>query len=167
MTTQLQDIKDRLSKIESDTAEARKMLEKVETGTKNAGPWRPENDSVAYRVIYDGLKQIWTVKTCRVFHSLPDCITYIELGAYFRTEAEALEVATQRQFFTELWSVGAESPTSRAFTPMLTFNGHMIQHWVEVCTGARKFPDVESMNAFIEKWGGEKAVAERISKGWR
>lgn len=95
MTPQLQEIKDRLSKIESDTAEARKMLEKVETGTKSADPWRPENDSVAYRVAHDDLKQMWTVKMCRVFHDIPDCITYIDMGAYFRTEGEALGVTTR------------------------------------------------------------------------
>ena len=40
-------------KIESDTAEARKMLEKVET---DKGPWRPEN-AWLHRVCDDDLKQ--------------------------------------------------------------------------------------------------------------
>lgn len=156
MTPQLQEIKDRLSKIESDTAEARKMLEKAEKEAKSAEPWRPIHNEPYYFVCHDGIK--WQCRYDTFIKTFISDAERVKAGNCFRTEAEALEVATQWQFFTELWSVGAESPTSRAFIPMLTFNGHMIQHWVEVCTGARKFPDVESMNAFIEKWGAKPVV---------
>lgn len=165
MTTQIQDIKDRLSKIESDTAEARKMLEKAETGAKSAESWRPKLGDVVFCVMHDGLK--WACRNFR-YYSVPWKDELVAAGNSFRTEAEALEVATQRQFITEYISAGDLAPTEKNAYTMWAYSDNELDY---ICsrfpTLERKFSTRELLNAFIEKWGGEKAVDERLSKGWR
>ena len=164
MTPQLQDIKDRLSKIESDTAEARKMLEKVETEAKSAEPWRPIHNEPYYFVYHDGIR--WLVRYETFVKTINSDSERVKAGNSFRTEAEALEVATQRQFLDEDRNAGNLAPDVEGWTyqnligELMVFKGYH-------CTGRRKFSTRELFNAFIEKWGGEKAVAERLSKGWR
>lgn len=87
MTPQLQEIKDRLSKIESDIAEARKMLEKVETEAKNAEPWRPIHNEPYYFVYHDGIR--WRTLGSHYETSYHPDIERTKAGNSFRAEANA------------------------------------------------------------------------------
>lgn len=165
MTPQLQDIKDRLSKIESDTAETRKMLEKVETDAKSAEPWRPIHNEPYYFVYHDGIR--WLVRYETFVRTCVSDAERIKAGNSFRTEAEALEVATHRQFLDEYRNAGDLAPDVEGWTYRVEAHGDFGVFHSSPCYGRRKFSTREKLNAFIEKWGGEKAVAERLSKGWR
>lgn len=164
MTPQLQDIKDRLSKIESDTAEARKMLEKVETEAKSAEPWRPLERDCYWFARHDGVK--WIVDCSQYYSALVIAANRVKAGNCYRTEAEALEVATQRQFLDEDRNAGDLAPDAEGLTFHIQAGNLRVFYSQIACYGRRKFSTRDLLNVFIEKWGGGNAVAERLSRGW-
>ena len=97
-----------------------------------------------------------------------DTIALITMGNCFRTEQEAQEVATQRQFLTELLSLGDKSPVESGHQIWLNRRHNRTEYNYSYGWSIdRRYSKKEDGQAFIEKWGGEKAVAERLARGWK
>lgn len=140
-----------------EVAEARRML-------KKAWPWVPERNQLYYYTRHTGVK--WVANHYLFFNDSSDN-DLIAAGNCYRTEQEAEEVATQRNFMTEYLSAGDESPTADAFIFRVNFNGEAIYNrTMSTCFGARKFSTIEKLLAWAEKWGGESAVVARLQRGW-
>ena len=142
-----------------EVAEARRMIEK-------ARPWVPMTGEMYYAVENDGLE--WC--TCKTFYESSNARKtekLIAAGNCYRTEQEAEEVATQRQFLDEDRNAGDLPPTAHGWTYTVSWHrdGLAIYRTTNHA-GQRKFSTPEVLNAFIEKWGGESAVVARLQKGW-
>lgn len=159
-------LEERLNKAEStakkalkEVAEARQMLEK-------AGPWSPNVKESYFYVHHNGIA--WHVSETASFPHMEAGadLRRIASGNCFRTKQEAQEVATQRDFMTEYISAGDLETTDYGFVLWIDPLGKFERRQAKAGETARKFSTREKVDAFIEKWGGEAEVCQRLTMGW-
>lgn len=156
-------LEERLNSAESNAKKALEEVAEVRRMLEKAGPWRPKINEGFYFVINDGFE--WRVRYMHYISTGSE--TLIRAGNCYRTEQEAQDVATQRQFLDEDRSAGDLPPTEHGWTYTVTCHGDgLARYRTTNHAGQRKFSTPELLNVFIEKWGGEKAVAERLKRGW-
>ena len=142
-----------------EVAEVRRMLEK-------AGSWVPRYSEKFFYVFHDGAR--WGVTSVSYFNkNKAQCESFIAAGNCYRTEQEAEEVATQRNFMTECLSAGDLAPNESGYMVWLNRRHNVIRtDWSYGWCPQRRFSKETHAVAWVEKWGGESAVVARLQKGW-
>jgi len=154
---------ERLNQAEST---AKKALEEVADARRMlAGSWVPRQGEIYAFVFHYGVK--WAANKTRYAFGFDTDRGRIAVGNCYRTEQEAQEVATQRNFMTECLSAGDLAPDESGYMVWLNRRRNEIRiDWSYGWSSQRRFSKEMHAVAWVEKWGGESAVVARLTRGW-